>query len=286
MAAFGDACSSAAMTIELTGPSVRICPADITAAAQKLGCLREAVQAVITVETGGAGGYLNDGSGRPRILFEAKHFGDATCHEFDESNPGISCGVQNWKLYRGGAAEYTRLDEAIVLNEAAALASTSWGLFQVLGSNSHSLGYDSVEAFVTLMVASEANQLDAFVRYCRINNLTEALAGLEWAEFARGYNGPAYAANGYDTKLADAFARAGGVLRNPGILRLGSRGADVRAVQLRLINYGFRCGQVDGIYGRSTEFALRRFQSMMGLSVDGIAGPDTLNLLSVRSMPA
>lgn len=270
------------MPITLTGPGLTLSPSDIVAAAAKLGCLREAVEAVLTVETGGAGGFLADGTGRPRILLEAKHFGDATGHQFDATNPLISCGVQNWKLYQGGAAEYGRLQEAMALDEDAALESTSWGLFQILGSNGVSMGYGSVQGFVTAMVASEAEQLDAFVMFCRINHLTEALGGLDWATFARGYNGPAYRVNAYDTKLEAAFQRAAGVKPPIGISRLGSTGSAVRAIQVALINHGFPCGTVDGIFGRATELALRRFQSMSGLSVDGVAGPASRAALGLQ----
>ena len=272
------------MPISFNGPALRLSSADIANAASRLGCLVEAVQAVITVETGGAGGFLTDGTGRPRILFEAMHFGNATGHQYDATHPSISCGVQNYKLYRGGAAEYDRLAEALALDERAALESTSWGLFQVMGSNATSLDYPSVEAFVTDMVASEGNQLEAFVAFCQVNHVDDDLASLNWAAFARGYNGPAYAANQYDTKLADAFALASGVQRNPGWVRQGSTGATVRAVQLRLINYGFSCGRVDGIFGRATDLALRRFQSMMGLTVDGIAGPESLTALALKDL--
>lgn len=269
------------MPLPFSGPGLKLTPADITAAAQKIGCLREAVIACSTVETGAAGGYLSDGTGRPCILFEAKRFGDATSHRYDAAYPTISCGVQNWKLYVGGAAEYTRLARAMELNAAAAVASTSWGMFQILGSNALSLGYPSVDAFVAEMVSSEGAQLDAFVRFVRINHLDEALAGLDWATFARGYNGPAYQANSYDTKLAAAFQAAAGKPPAPGVLRMGQSGPNVSALQARLTNVGYPCGVIDGLFGRATELAVRRFQSMMGLTVDGIAGPATLNLIGV-----
>lgn len=271
------------MPITFSGPALKLSPADIAGAAQKLGCLTEALQAVIVVETGGAGGFLSDGSGRPRILFEAKHFGDATGHQYDATHPHISCRVANWKLYAGGAAEYDRLAEAMALDEVAALKSTSWGLFQVMGFNAESVGYQDVHQFVEAMVESERCQLDAFGSFVQVNNLDDALRSLDWAEFARRYNGPSYAVNRYDTKLADAFARAAGAPRDAGLLRLGSTGADVKALQLRLVNLGFPCGLVDGIFGRGTEFAVRRFQSLHGLTADGVAGPATKRALGIGS---
>jgi N-acetylmuramoyl-L-alanine amidase CwlA len=61
------------------------------------------------------------------------------------------------------------------------------------------------------------------------------------------------------------------------LLRNGSRGASVKAMQLLLIGYGFSCGGygADGIFGTATDSAVRGFQKDMGLAVDGYCGPDT-----------
>ncbi|HTY72749.1 MAG TPA: N-acetylmuramoyl-L-alanine amidase [Actinomycetes bacterium] len=52
-------------------------------------------------------------------------------------------------------------------------------------------------------------------------------------------------------------------------------GDDVAALQQRLLDMGFDCGRVDGIFGRTTERALREFQRNVGLPDDGTAGPAT-----------
>ncbi len=51
------------------------------------------------------------------------------------------------------------------------------------------------------------------------------------------------------------------------------------AIQQRLRELGFYNGQVDGIFGTETDFALRRFQASVGLFADGIPGSDTLRAL-------
>lgn len=54
------------------------------------------------------------------------------------------------------------------------------------------------------------------------------------------------------------------------------QGDDVRAVQLRLRDLGYRqVGEVDGAYGPLTEGAVRAFQQLNGLEVDGVVGPQT-----------
>ena len=56
----------------------------------------------------------------------------------------------------------------------------------------------------------------------------------------------------------------------------GSTGQEVRNIQSRLKEWGYYHGEVDGVYGYLTYSAVRDFQSKHGLTVDGIAGPETL----------
>ncbi|MEC2071323.1 C40 family peptidase [Alkalihalophilus marmarensis] len=62
-------------------------------------------------------------------------------------------------------------------------------------------------------------------------------------------------------------------------LRAGSRGAAVTNLQQQLRNHGHFSSAVDGVFGPLTERAVRSFQSARGLSVDGIAGPQTFSAL-------
>jgi hypothetical protein len=52
-------------------------------------------------------------------------------------------------------------------------------------------------------------------------------------------------------------------------------GDDVRAVQERLSLLGYWPGDADGIYGPTTEEAIKSFQTNNALDVDGIVGPQT-----------
>jgi N-acetylmuramoyl-L-alanine amidase len=54
------------------------------------------------------------------------------------------------------------------------------------------------------------------------------------------------------------------------------RGDDVRALQQKLNALGFDVGKEDGLYGATTDRALREFQRNVGDEPDGIAGPHTL----------
>lgn len=195
--------------------------ADYDEAAQLLGVGRAKVLAVKEVESGGAwftdlrqtildldgpGGFI-DGVALPKILFEAHVFSAETGHVFDASHPDISSRTWNAALYIGGQSEYARLHAAMLLDEAAALKSASWGMFQILGRNHLVSGYADVHAFVAAMKRGEREQLLAFVAFVKGNGLDRALQAGDWAAFARGYNGPAYAKNAYDTKLAKAYRK-------------------------------------------------------------------------------
>ncbi len=68
------------------------------------------------------------------------------------------------------------------------------------------------------------------------------------------------------------------------ILRLTDpymRGEDVRQVQTMLKNAGYDPGQLDGIYGKKTERAVKRFQKDHRLKVDGIVGKMTYQALGL-----
>ena len=57
------------------------------------------------------------------------------------------------------------------------------------------------------MFNSERKQLDAFVSFVKSKGLDKYLLTLNWAAFAKGYNGAQYAQNKYDIKLQKAFEK-------------------------------------------------------------------------------
>lgn len=179
---------------------------DFQKAAAILKCEVASIKAVNEVEAGKSGFFP---SGRPKILFEAHHFSRLTGHKFDRSHPNISSPKWNRALYKGGEQEYSRLVEALALDHRAALQSASWGRFQIMGFNYKVSGFDSVDAFVAAMYASEGKQLEAFVNFIASNpaRLAEPLREKHWAAFASHYNGPAYAQNHYDAKLLAAYKK-------------------------------------------------------------------------------
>ncbi len=63
------------------------------------------------------------------------------------------------------------------------------------------------------------------------------------------------------------------------MLSVGSREIDVKELQRNLKTLGFDPGPVDGIFGKLTEKAVRSFQEYCGLTVDGIVGYQTEQVL-------
>jgi hypothetical protein len=175
--------------------------ADFDAAAKTLGCESAAIQAVAQVETQQA---AFDALGRPTILYERHYFSGFTKDAYDATHPDISNPVSGG--YGLFSAQYPKLHRAAVLDETAALKSASWGAFQIMGANFQEAGFTSVGDFVTAMMQSEKRHLDAFVSFIPNKpGALPALKALNWAGFAQAYNGDGYAANAYDTKMANAY---------------------------------------------------------------------------------
>jgi hypothetical protein len=228
-------------------------PEDFSAAAQQLRCTVAVMRAVAAVESRGAG---FDAQGRPVILFERHIFWRETkgAHGLNAlSNPSPGGYTK--------AREHERLGRAIALDEEAALRSTSWGMFQLMGFNHAACGFGSVQAFVAAMHHSERAQLLAFVAFVIHAGLDGHLRRQQWALFAAGYNGKAYAKNHYDTKLAREH---------------------LRAIQHGLSQLGFRPGPIDGAFGPTTSRAVSEFQAARHLPVTGILTDSTLDALSAE----
>lgn len=64
-------------------------------------------------------------------------------------------------------------------------------------------------------------------------------------------------------------------------LRVGSNGGAVAVVQAAINEKGFGPAKVDGIFGAETKELVQQFQYASGLSVDGVAGRNTQNLLGL-----
>ncbi len=207
--------------------------------------------AVLAVESKTCG-FLPDR--RPIILFERHLFHKRTGGRFSAGNPDISNSAPGG--YAGLAKEYPRLEKAVKLDRTAALMSTSWGAGQIMGFNHVAAGFADVESMVSAMQESEDAQLTSVGSFIRAEKLDGLLRSRDWPAFARKYNGPAYAKNKYDLRLAGAYQQySAGVLPN----------IDIRRAQLYLTYLGFTPGEVDGLHGKMSRSAVSRFREANGL---------------------
>lgn len=67
-----------------------------------------------------------------------------------------------------------------------------------------------------------------------------------------------------------------------GLSKIGSRSREVRQIQTALRDRGYFTSSIDGIFGTLTKNAVMNFQRDNGLTVDGIAGTNTLKALGIN----
>lgn len=167
------------------------------------------LKAVKEVETGGKGGFNPDGS--VSILFEAAIFYKElkaiglNPEKYIASHSNILARAWNKKLYKGGQAEWGRLQEAQSINNEAALRSASWGIFQIMGFNYKKTECADIYQFVERMKKSEFWQFILGLQFMKNSGTIDYLRRKDWAGFAYRYNGPGYKDNAYDTKLRNAY---------------------------------------------------------------------------------
>lgn len=284
---------------------------DILAASKKIGIAPGTIAAVIQVEAGGDP-FLSDG--RPKILYEAHKFGSFTKNKYprhmDTKGKALSSTKWNRNLYGpAGAWQYKRLEMAMNLDNQAAMRATSWGGFQILADNWRMCGFNSVDDFVIAAANSAGEQLMAFCGFIQSAGLVDELKRKDWDDFARGYNGPAFRENKYDTKLAQAdaklvnswakmFMKANDPMDadQPAIIDATAEipvdmsdgsaeyqltKAEVAGLQaaLNASRLLVRPIKADGWYGNNTAAAIKVLQKANKLEQSGLFDPDTLKLL-------
>jgi peptidoglycan hydrolase-like protein with peptidoglycan-binding domain len=88
-------------------------------------------------------------------------------------------------------------------------------------------------------------------------------------------------------QVSAATAAAPAYVAPKRLLRYGTRGSDVKALQQRLSALKYYPGAVDGVFGGDTREAVWAFQEVQRLGVDGVVGPLTGRaLVSPRAYPA
>jgi hypothetical protein len=166
------------------------------------------IKAVVEVESHGSGFLLRElPPARPKILFEGHWFFRLTPKPVSRSRPDLSYPRWDKSKYKGGSAEWERLLDAMEFDEIQALKSASFGLGQVMGFNYSLAGCSSIQQFIQENFAGEYWQARHMMNFIVNQGLLDELKRKDWAGFARGYNGPGYRRNEYDTKLERAYKK-------------------------------------------------------------------------------
>lgn len=154
-------------------------------------------------------GYLL--SGKPCITFHGHVFWKEL--EFRGMNPSLILEDRfkdilhkrkTHKHYRGGEAEYDRLERALSMSESrivktSAYSAASWGAYQIPGTHFNSLGFDSISEFLDAVKLHEKEQLKLLgklleIQKYRDKTLIEWLREKNWRKFSKGYFGRDYRA--------------------------------------------------------------------------------------------
>ena len=184
--------------------------AEIVKLAGDAGIAPAVLLAIAEVESGGKAYALVGEKREPLIRFEGHYFDRRLTGIKQQQARAAGLAANRAGAVRNPSAQAERwamLRRAASIDHGAAHESVSWGLGQVMGAHWRWLGFASVDALVEECRGSVGGQVRLMLRYCEKAGLFPAIRAQNWAAFARGYNGPSYAANGYDTKLAAAFAR-------------------------------------------------------------------------------
>ncbi|MEN0098660.1 MAG: N-acetylmuramidase family protein [Brucella pseudogrignonensis] len=184
--------------------------AEIISLARQTGIDPAALLAVAEVESGGRALFDINGKKEPAIRFEGHYFDRRLAGRIRDQarQAGLSAPeagrVRNPKTQR---ERWLLLERAVSIHKKAALESTSWGLGQVMGAHWEWLGYSSIDELVAEARSSVGGQVRLMLNFIDKAGLKTALEQKDWRNFARRYNGPAFARNQYDSRMAAAFER-------------------------------------------------------------------------------
>lgn len=180
--------------------------------ARELNVEVAAIKAIVEIEAGTAHKGFH-APGKPIINFDLSMFrqfagkNGVKLGNYARSHSEVFSRPNSRRYGSQQAAQHARLEQAMNIDRKTAIQGTFWGMFQLGGFNWKLCGCESIEEFVEKMSRSERDQLELFAKFITNTGLDKYLRAKNWARFARSYNGPGYAARGYHTKMARAYAK-------------------------------------------------------------------------------
>ena len=184
--------------------------AEITAVAADMNLEPAALLAIAEVESAGKAFAVVEGRNEPLIRFEGHYFDRRLSADNRKAARAAGLSSPTAGSISNPTTQLARwgLDaRAAAIDRKAAHESVSWGLGQVMGAHWAWLGYADVAALVAEARSGVGGQARLMARYIDKAGLGQSIRKRDWAAFARGYNGPAFARNGYDRKIAAAYKR-------------------------------------------------------------------------------
>lgn len=244
----------------------------LTKAAASINLEPALLMAVASVETNGVP-FQSDGS--PTILCEKAVFYKQLPPEKRAAAVAAGLALKVWdrKGYQDQETDEERLAllrRMAKVDEVAAYRSVSMGLPQAMGFNSGHCGFTTAKGMYEAFRDLDA-QCHTFVTLLPALGVLQPLRDHDWTTVATRYNGPSERRNGYDAKLAAAYAHWRMALNSgqtappaDGSLGLWSRGPAVTALQQHLTLAGLPV-VADGIYGPKTAMAVAAFEVAVDL---------------------
>lgn len=238
------------------------------------------LMAVSAIESSGENFWTLGNKQVAVIRPEAHWFSHYTGHKYDQSHPHISRPSWDPSVAAKSRAEaWDQFEEMAGLNHNAAIRSTSWGPFQIMGFHAETLGYDPDQFVDEIDGPDDDGQMDTFVSFVKADpRLLRAIRRGDWDTWETVYNGGGYG-GAYARKIRDWLATHTALSpvepRAPRTLVEGMQGEDVKRLQIAL---GI---DADGIFGSETKRAVIRFQTVKGLTPDGIVGQFTKKQLDI-----
>lgn len=184
-----------------------ITTAQVQMIADRLGATLKQVQAVAKVESNG-GGW--NAQGQPTALYE-RHYAWRRLRIKIPFLSDPAPGGYTLDADRDGLNDsWEKLADMAMRNPVVAFESASFGKFQIMGAHWKTLGYAGPVEMVWTLRDNESAHYDMLARFIIHNGLLPHLRLLSTnpadnVGFARRYNGPKFAKNRYDHKLAAAM---------------------------------------------------------------------------------
>lgn len=191
---------------------LRLTEQDYRDVAKALNVETATIKAVVDIEAG----KLHQGffaPGKPLVNFDLSMFrqharrNGINLSRYSKSHATVFSRPNARRHGSTQAAQQERLRLARTIDNKTGIEGTFWGMFQIGGFNWKLCGCSSINEFVEKMSRSERDQLDLFANFIKSCDLDKHLRSKNWSAFARRYNGTSYAARGYHTRLAQAYAR-------------------------------------------------------------------------------